>query len=1061
MTDDPRVDQLLEQLLDSGGTPDEVCRSCPELLPSVRAGWQQLRTVQAEVGELFPEFTYVGGRDAIPIRPHEVSASDLPHISGYEVREMLGRGGMGVVYKAWHLRLNRPVALKMLLAGEYAQPEELERFLREAETVASLRHPNIVQVHEVGDVGGRPYFTMEFIEGGSLAQKLAATPQPAIQTAVLVATVAEAMQVAHESGIIHRDLKPANILLTSEGNPKVTDFGLAQRLEGSAALTLTGAPLGTPSYMAPEQARSQRDAIGPATDVYALGAILYEMLTGRPPFRAESPAATVEQVLNREPVPASRLNATVPRDLETICLKCLEKDPARRYPSARAVAEDLNRFQRNEPIMARPVGSLERVLRWTRRKPTAAGLLAALVALFLLTVGGGLWLERQQAERRAETARQEERQSQAVQAALEKAATLQQQGCWPEAQAVLDGAQRLLADSSAVALVERVNQARADADMVTELEEIRLRTLVFPRSADPGFRSLEIQYAEAFRKYRIPLLTPEAPDAAARIRSSSIHETLLAYLHDWLSLASSENRTPLQNLLDRADNDDWRSAFREALVKKDTDKLNALAHAPETKTQPAVILSVLGGAMLTDKYANSALALLQEAQQHYPGDFWTNYQLGLFWNRERPREAVGYFRVAVAIRPASDQAYMNLGNALRDSDDAEGAIAAFRQCLALKPNYPAAKDLILALIQRGRLEDARAAWEKLLERDPAHHDPWYGYAELCLFLGRTDDYHSARLALLRRFGASTYPFDAERCARACLLAPATADELRQAVALAQRAVAVTPGDKWGEPYFQFVHGLAEYRQGQFDRAITTMRGGASSVLGPAPRLVLAMALHRSGRRQEARETFVKAILAHDWRPIQLPVLDPNGWIFHVLRREAESMLLPNLSAFLDGTYQPADNEERLALLGACQFLNRTHAIARLYTDAFSADPTLAENLDANYRYDAARAAALAGCGHGSDATGLGKVERKRWRDQARQWLHSDLAARARDLDTGSEAARRAVRLALTRWRNEPDLACVRDSDELKKLAEHERKEYLALWAEIAAVFARTSPSPGR
>ena len=297
-------------------------------------------------------------------------SADLPQIPGHEVQEVLGRGGMGVVYKARHVRLNRSVALKMLLTGAHASPESRERFLREAEAVAGLRHPNIVQVHDMGDQDGQPYFTMEFVEGGNLAQKLAGTPQPPRQAAALLATLAEAVQAAHQSGIVHRDLKPSNVLLTADGTPKISDFGLARRMEGEAGLTWTGTAVGTPSYMAPEQAEAKPLTWGPAVDIYALGAILYELLTGRPPFRAETAAETLRQVISQDPVPPSRLNAKVPRDLETICLKCLEKDPHRRYASAAALAEDLHRFQRNEPIVARPVGSLERALRWTRRNPT-------------------------------------------------------------------------------------------------------------------------------------------------------------------------------------------------------------------------------------------------------------------------------------------------------------------------------------------------------------------------------------------------------------------------------------------------------------------------------------------------------------------------------------------------------------------------------------------------------------------------------------------------------------------------------------------------------------------
>jgi serine/threonine-protein kinase len=529
----------------------------------------------------------------------------------------------------------------------------------------------------------------------------------------------------------------------------------------------------------------------------------------------------------------------------------------------------------------------------------------------------------------------------------------------------------------------------------------------------------------------------------------------LAYLHDWLSRAAGENQTHLRKVLNWADNDDWRHAFRDALVNKDAETLKVLADGLEIETQPAVILSALGGALLTDKHTNAARALLQKAQQRYPGDFWLNYLLGSYWSKERPRVAVGYFRVAVAIRPTNDQAYTMLARALHDSEDTEGSIAAFEKSFELNPNYPAAKDLITAQVQRGRLEDARSVWEKVLDRKPQDHDPWYGYAELCLFLGKADEYRRARRALLERFGTTTNLFDAERTARACLLLPATGDELRQAVDLAQRAVAVQASDKWGHTYFQFVQGLAAYREGQFARAITTMRGDASTVLGPAPGLVLAMALHRSGSEAEAREVLAKAILAHDWRALQFQVIDPSGWIYHILRREAESMMLPNLPAFMDGKHQPQDNDERLALLGACQFKNRTHAMARLYADAFAADPPLANDLGAGHRYNAARAAAQAGCERGEDATGLGEGERKRLRDQAREWLRAELAARARALDTSAAATRETHRLALTRWRSDPDLAGLREPAELGMLPANERKEFITLWADLDDLLART------
>src|SRR4051812_32568491 len=238
MIDDPRVDQLLEELLESGGSTVDACRSCPELLPQVRAGLERLRLLEHEVGAMFPSSDRPGG-----VRPAALPTAELPRIPGYEVQGELGRGGMGVVYRAWHLRLDRPVALKMLLVGPFARPKERERFLREAQALAGLEHPNIVQVYEFGDLDGLPYFTMEYVRGGSLALKLSGTPLPTREAAALSATLAEAVQAAHQGGIIHRDLKPANVLLTAAGTPKIGDFGLARRLDGGAGATRTGTAL--------------------------------------------------------------------------------------------------------------------------------------------------------------------------------------------------------------------------------------------------------------------------------------------------------------------------------------------------------------------------------------------------------------------------------------------------------------------------------------------------------------------------------------------------------------------------------------------------------------------------------------------------------------------------------------------------------------------------------------------------------------------------------------------------------------------------------------------------
>ena len=343
----------------------------------------------------------------------------------YELLELIARGGMGVVYRARHRALHRVVALKMIRAGEFASEAERQRFQAEAEAAAHLDHPNIVPVYEVGEHDGQHYFAMKLVEGGSLAQRMANSPSLITndETAQLLATIARAVHYAHQRGVLHRDLKPANILLDAHAEPFVSDFGLAKRLETSLDLTLSGAIIGTPNYMSPEQAAGRSQEITTAADIYSLGAILYELLAGQPPFQADTTLATMRMVVEEEPVPPSRLARSsqreeaqtsghttrsqtkdqslltsaapkeVDRDLETICLKCLQKQPAQRYATAQALTEDLERWLRHEPIQARPITVRERMVKWTRRHPARAGLVAVSVAavvgfVILLLVSG-------------------------------------------------------------------------------------------------------------------------------------------------------------------------------------------------------------------------------------------------------------------------------------------------------------------------------------------------------------------------------------------------------------------------------------------------------------------------------------------------------------------------------------------------------------------------------------------------------------------------------------------------------------------------------------------------
>jgi serine/threonine-protein kinase len=403
----------LRQALGASAILQEYLEKYPHYAPQLQAAVVTPPAVQSDSsltpidGTLLPQQSPSGvnlgtGTAALP----DVKLPD------YTLQEELGRGGMGVVYKAWQIGLKRVVALKMILAGSFASPELRSRFRAEAEAVAALQHPNIVQIYEIGELDGCAYFAMEYIPGPSLNLYLQGQPQPPREAAQLVMTLALAIHSAHKHGIIHRDLKPANVLLLEQGKlgrldrssgrypaltaqprlssflPKLTDFGLARRIDQEEHITGSGQAVGTPSYMAPEQARRQ-DRIGPTTDVYALGAILYELLTGRPPFRAPPPVETLLQMLENEPVPPHRLQPQVPTDLETICLKCLAKEQTQRYSTAKALAEDLHRYLQGEPIQARPTPGWERAWKWAQRRPAVAALLgvsfAALVALL------GLW----------------------------------------------------------------------------------------------------------------------------------------------------------------------------------------------------------------------------------------------------------------------------------------------------------------------------------------------------------------------------------------------------------------------------------------------------------------------------------------------------------------------------------------------------------------------------------------------------------------------------------------------------------------------------------------------
>jgi len=411
MTDDARVEELLlaweeSRALGEPLSPQELCRDCPKLLETVQRRVRDLRAISSvldlaafreestggDASTLTPDTPAGANRDVS--RPPRLPAGDVLSLSGYKILGELGRGGMGVVYKAWQLGLERLVALKVILAGKHAAPSELKRFYAEARLIARLRHPNIVQIFDLGDHEGRPYYAMEFLEAGSLDQALYQHRLSPRRSAELIETLARAVHYAHQQGIIHRDLKPGNILLTAirapaEGEvelrtPKIGDFGLALQVDMIDRVTRPGTVLGTPAYMAPEQAARKDRQVGPATDVYGLGVLLYQVLTGAPPFQADTDWETLQAVVNQQPPLPSRIRTDCPPALEEICLRCLRKSPSERYTSADALAADLHRFQVGEPLSPPPILPPRRISRRTWLATTGAAALSLTAGAYFL-----------------------------------------------------------------------------------------------------------------------------------------------------------------------------------------------------------------------------------------------------------------------------------------------------------------------------------------------------------------------------------------------------------------------------------------------------------------------------------------------------------------------------------------------------------------------------------------------------------------------------------------------------------------------------------------------------
>jgi tetratricopeptide (TPR) repeat protein len=741
------------------------------------------------------------------------------------------RGGLGEVFVARDEELHREVALKEIQQRHADQPDSRARFLLEAEITGGLEHPGIVPVYGLGAYpDGRPFYAMRLIRGDSLKDAIQHFHQADVpgrdpgERAVAYRgllrrflDMCNAVAYAHGRGVLHRDLKPGNVMLGKYGETLVVDWGLAKavgRAEGAtgaeegtlrptaasdSAPTQLGTALGTPAYMSPEQAAGRLDQLGPASDVYSLGATLYCLLTGRAPFTRADLGAVLPKVQRGEFPPPRQVKGNVPPALEAICLKAMALRPEERYASPQALADDLEHWLADEPVRAYREPLLARLGRWRRRhRGLVAGVTAAALVALLLGGIGLYWLVEQAAELRR-----------GVEAALDQATERQQQARWAEAEAVLEQAQARLGESGPQDLQQRVAQARADLGLVRRLDAARLRgaTIV---EGQFDYAGAERDYAAAFRQAQLGRPGDNVAAVAARMRRSAIQPQLVAALDDWVSCTLSESRRAwLLAVARRADPDQWRDRFRDPRVGQQPQALERLARqAQRAEWSPQLVTTL---ARVLRRRGGDAVPLLQAAQARHPQDFWLNFQLGdALDEAKRPEAAIGYYRAALALRPHTNAVYNNLGNALAKKGDLDGAIACYKKALAIDPKHALAHyNLGNALREKGELDRAIACYEKALALHPKYAWAPYNLGNALKAKGDLDGaiacYRKA-LALDPKYAKAHYN-----------LGNALKDKgaLDRAIACYEQALAIDPKDAMAHTNL----GVALHDKGELDRAI--------------------------------------------------------------------------------------------------------------------------------------------------------------------------------------------------------------------------------------------------
>ena len=957
----------------------------------------------------------------------------IRYFGDYELQKELGRGGMGVVYKALQISLNRPVALKMIKAGVLADDTELQRFQNEAEAVALLDHAGIVPVYEVGEHEGQRYFSMKLVEGGNLAEQLPTFKTNPRAAATLMAEAAEAVHHAHMRGILHRDLKPANILVDAEGHPHVTDFGLAKRVEGDIEMTATGAILGTPAYMSPEQANGRRGSITTATDVYGLGAILYALLTGKAPFGGDSVIETLDAVRTRPPESPRKFNPDTPRDLETICLRCLEKDPRRRYASAHELAVDLTNWLDSRPITARRVGTAERAWLWCKRKPAVAGLAAAVV---LAVVGGtaGIFVVQARANSNLR---------------------------------------------SANGKLDRANTELKSSNIALDKQRAR---------AETG----ETQAVDAVKKFRDAVVNNGELKNNASLES--LRKTLLkeplAFFQALRKRLQDDGDTKPESLV-RLNN-----AITElgAISAEIGDKRDALAAYREAMP--------IAQKLLHDHPTNTGYLWGLARIQYEIGDLL--YELGkLAEGLKATESARANFRKLVAAEPTRtdfqvqlSSCHANIGRQLEYADptrsleahesalailqklaDADPSSGHFQNCLAI--GYG---NIGRLLLQTGKPAESMKAFkaalaihQKLAAANPAVTSYRSGLAQ---------DHYNLGLVLEkdRRPLEALKSYESARGVQQKLVdenPTVTAFQSELEISLSNIGSAYwdlgkrTEALKAHESNYAILQKLVQ--------AHPESPGFASSMGGTLHNLMLFDA--EAGRLPEARDRLLKAIglqrkaLASNpanpfFRQFLSNHLTALVWVANRLGRPAEAAeaqraldLMRSGDIRLDALNErlhillkadpPDPNIDRLTRARQAHDKERHAAAARLWADALKADPKLASDRQAGHRYNAACDAAMAGSGQGKDDPRPDEAARTKLREQALGWLKAELSAWKRVAMIVEPGNKELVAKTLAHWKQDADLASLRNTQELAKLPEAERKEWQSLWADVDILFRRT------